>query len=278
VSVVDVFQIISAVATVATAGAAFAALKQWRKQIAGASDHELAKKLSAALRQVAIARVPTLRDLTWLTLEGVDGEVAKALASESLPHAASQLHAAIAALAALEGQVAVQWGDEMLALVEAIRVESSSLASYAEACADPARRNAFMTMLLSSPRDVAPTFTSGTYEKALNLLTKLAHDWLAVHVGREGAKAMSRQDLKARRKRVDDEIARLAEPERLAIAKRAADRAAEREQAALDRVIAAGGPEAYVRQLREQLDAEQRTDDEASKQLPEPEPPDTSSV
>ncbi len=244
--------LVGAAANVVMAGAALIALTLWRKQVAGASHHELAKKLSGALRQVAIARAATVKDLKWLQDEektDVDATVMKVLAQQSLESDAQQLSDAVDDLKALEGQVAVQWGDEMLELVELIRSESSTVAVHALVYLDPERRDTPVAQIvLSSPHAVAPTFTRGAYEKALDLYTRLAQEWLAVHVGRDGAKAIDAKELAARRKRVDDEVARLAEPERAAIAKEAAERE--------ERIAELGGPEALLRLVREQKAAE----------------------
>jgi hypothetical protein len=130
--VVAVVTVLGAPANIAMAVAAGFALTLWRKQIAGASHHELAKKLSGALRQVAITRDAALR----VGLQGVidrKNVIRSALAGQSLPDSVRSLDAALHELGPLEGQVAVQWGDEMLDLVAIIRMESAALLRHIDA-------------------------------------------------------------------------------------------------------------------------------------------------
>ena len=254
---VAVFTIIGGAASVVMAIAAVVALSTWRKQLAGTSHHELAKKLSAALRQVAIAREATLGDLRRVRkldpnqLNDSHGEQLFAYAMHTLKQDAEQLSNAATELRALEGQVDVQWGKTMQQIVEVIAVESAMLASIA--ATDPADRigRAAMGFIYASSDPIAPTVTGVAFEKALTDYTELAQQWLSPHVGREGAKAMSTEELLAKKRRVDDEVKRRAADERTAHIKTQA----EQEQATVDRILAAGGPEAYLEQMRKEYEA-----------------------
>jgi hypothetical protein len=237
-AVVDVFSIVGGIANVAMAVAAVWAFVAWRRQITGASDHELAKKVSAALWQVALLRGETLEHLGWLheLNEAEDGDPTpsyEARVRNVLLDSKRLLHKAVDELQALHGQVAVQWGDAMLDLIEVIRFESFKLVTaveielvgdgleeqYGDEEAE-VRRLAF-----STPDRVAPTFTGRTFAKAMGLYTALAQEWLAVHLGRKGARAMDEQELAAKRKLLDREVQQLAESERLALKRKRAGEA-----------------------------------------------------
>jgi hypothetical protein len=156
---------------------------------------------------------------------------------------------AIEALDALEGEIAVHWGDTVFGLVDVIRSESKGLFNYAAAELDPKFKGRVRGYLASAaPPGIAPTYTGRAFERALDLYTDLAQQWLAVHVGRDGARAMQDVELEARRKQVDAEAARLAEPEQLSRDNRAVEFAAWVEQH--------GGVATLARKIREELETE----------------------
>jgi hypothetical protein len=214
--VVAVATVLGALANIVMAVAAGFALTLWRKQISGASHHELAKKLSGVLRQVAITHEATLHDLQ--NFNDRKDVTRSALAGLFLPDNVRSLDAALHELGALEGQVAVQWGDEMLRLVAIIRTESVAMVRHidAELADTKDAKTIAMQILYNAPR-IAPTFVRGTYQRALGLFMRLVQDWLGAHVGREGASFMSTAELAVKRKRIDDEVAQLAEREQEAV-------------------------------------------------------------
>jgi hypothetical protein len=251
----DALGTVGALANVITAFAAVAALKLWRKQVAGASHHELAKKVSGALRLAAIARREVVEALRSLDDESEDlnRQIARALAPESVRRGGAFLGDAVEELEALEGQVAVQWGDAVLGLIVIIRSESKGLFNYAAAEYDPKIKDSPRGYLaIFAPPNIAPSYTGSAFSKALDLYTQLAQDWLAVHVGRDAARAMDADELDERRKRIDEEVVRLGEPERLTLDKEAAQRA--------KRIADLGGPLEMVRRYHEQRAAEEKAD------------------
>lgn len=215
-STIDIFSVIGVVANVIMAGVAGLALNTWRKQIAGESQHDLAKRLSGVLRQVAIARDEAIANL-GAVLEGESGMRGRAalIAETYLPDNARMLTDAVASLAALEGEVAVLWDEGFLTVIETIRVESSTLARYLTARVSGTEHlEDVMDLLQYSAPTVAPTFTLGTYKWELDELTKLAQQWLAPHVGRKGTRVTDAETISALRRGIRDEVLRRAEDER----------------------------------------------------------------
>jgi hypothetical protein len=111
-----------------TAVVAWRALNTWREQLAGGSQHDLAKRLCGALRDVQNARKATLCDVQWAA-DRLD-VIRAALGSQSLPGSVKVLKGAVQRLAALEGEVAVLWGEDVLALIGLIEGQSEALVKH----------------------------------------------------------------------------------------------------------------------------------------------------
>lgn len=215
-STVDIVSAIGVAANVIMAGVAALALNTWKKQIAGESQHDLAKRLSGVLCRVAIARDEAIVNL-GAVLEGESRRQVYAglIAETYLPENARVLADAVASLAALEGEVAVLWDEGAVAVIETIRVESSRLARYLQARVSGTKRLEDVVDLLQySAPTIAPTFTLGTYKWDLDELTKLVQQWLAPHVGRKGKHVTDSQTVSALRSRIRDEAVQRADVER----------------------------------------------------------------
>jgi hypothetical protein len=132
-----------------------------------------------------------------------------------------QLDAAIKNLAALQVEVAVRWGDTVLAVIEVIRSETAALAMYGSMITGPQVTDELRKFLFVWPIESArtPSVVGNSYVKLLDKYTTLADDWLAQHLGRDGTKSMTVVELKEHRRRIDDEIERLVEPEEAALLK-----------------------------------------------------------
>lgn len=225
------------VGTLVTGAAAFVAwraLNMWREQLAGQSQHDLAKRLRGALRDVQTARDATLHDLQWASNR--HDLMRAALGSRSLPDNVKVLDGAVQKLAALEGEVAVLWGDEVLALI--VRIGSQSAALTKHVLAEQAPINDLDKIgarIVYVAPDIVPTYTRGTYQVALDRLTALAQEWVAPHVGRAGARRMSTNDLAVKRKQIDEAIKVMAEKEKATVDEERAEAAVDAEaEAAAD--------------------------------------------
>lgn len=214
----SVVTVVGAIANVVMAYAAVAALNLWRKQIAGASHHGLAKSLSMALRQARLAREATLGNLRRVGSDGFDGQLARLFAPNWFSKDVQTLEAAATTLTALELEIGVHWGDVMVHLVRTIRSETSLLAAHAKSAFAPNMTEDMRVFLASWPSETgfAP-FTGRAFGRALDVYTDLAEKWLAVHLGHAGATPMSTEELELKCKQVDEEAARLAEPEKAAV-------------------------------------------------------------
>ena len=212
---VGVFNIVGSLANVAMAVAAGFAIVSWRKQIAGQSSHELAKKLAPLLRQASSHRADVLRSLRWYY--SWEPEAKPYILEKYLDPTAPKLHASTMAILDLEDLVHAQWGEEVQELIATIRGGNAQLAASIafmerEASEEEPSEVEVMRQLLSKPK-LAPTYTGPTYVRAMQLLTDLTQEFLAGHLGRAGAKTMSEEDVKKRRQQIDAEIAKLAETE-----------------------------------------------------------------
>lgn len=225
----DVVTTIGVVANVVMAVVAAMAVNTWRKQLSGESQHDLAKRLSRTLRQVAIARDEAVKNLgAVLDFEtGGDNRIGALFAGGYLETNGKTLDGATSELAGLEGEVAVLWDEKLLAVIETIRKESKTLARYlaARTAATNRSENVAELIVFGTPA-VAPTFTLGTYKYALDQLTNLAQLWLQPHLGRKHASFMEPAELGLKRFNIDDEVKRRAEVEKIKLEQLALEQAA----------------------------------------------------
>lgn len=187
----------------------------------GESQHDLAKRLCGALNDVQKARNATLRDMQWAADRRYT--LRAAIGSRSLPGSVKALEDAVPRLAALEGEVRVLWGDEVLALIVRIGFHGAELAKHVQ---PPYDSDKFARVVYWAP-DLAPTRTWGTYRTGLDKLTALAQEWVAPHVGRDGTRRMNTTDLAEKRKQIDEDIKVMAEQEKAAVDEELAEEEAE---------------------------------------------------
>lgn len=244
---VDIFVVLGGIANVVMAGAAVAALKLWRRQIAGASDHELAKRVSAAIWEMQVQRDRTLGDLaTFRDPAQRELPFFHELVRDPLEGHVKELSDAAKDLEALEPLIAAQWGDTVQDLFAAIRHSSQGLVAFATVELYPEQDGVELHRLACTFPHIAPTYTGPAFKKAIDAYTKLAQEWLGVHLNRAASRAIDDDSLSARRRGIDEEIKRLGEPEQAAANKL-------RERLADDaRAYARAQPQPQRRKKREQ--------------------------
>jgi hypothetical protein len=98
-------------------------------------------------------------------------------------------------------------------LFAAIRQNNHGLVTFVILELNPHQEGAPLHRVMCTFPPIAPTYTGAAYKKALDKYTRLAQDFLGVHLNRTASRSMDGEELTARRARIDEEITRLAEPE-----------------------------------------------------------------
>jgi hypothetical protein len=204
-----VFAGISALASLGTLIYAGVAVNTWRDQLAGASSHDLAKRVGLGLLKCTTHRRRLLSALSDHT------NAAGAHTARLVESGAEELIVAATELAALADEAELLWDPAATIMVMHVANESRALARYADALVDTTDEGPIRRRVYANPR-TAPSFTGRVFGTRLDKYSFALQMWLGSHLGRK--RGMTNDALWKMRSAIDEDFKRLALEEQAGLA------------------------------------------------------------
>lgn len=187
------------------------AVVAWRRQMLAQTSFDLARRVAGVMRELENARDDALFSIRRSIHSSKSSVMLASFRAVYLSECARHVDAvrsAADALARLEGEVTVLWAADMAGVdvLGTLRRDAQGLANYLQAERD---NNVFSKIAHVTTYD-GLYYCGDAFAHRQQQMTRLAQEWLAYHLGRDGARAMKPRDFSQRLAEITSTTRKLA--------------------------------------------------------------------
>lgn len=184
------------------------AVVAWRRQMIAQTSFDLARRVAGVMRDLENARDSALGSIRRSQTSSMLPSIQAAIYSSECARHVDAIRRPADALARLETEVTVLWAADLadVDVLGTLRRDAQGLANYLQAERDD---NIFEKIAHVTTQD-GLYYSGDAFSHRQQQMTQLAQDWLAYHLGRDGARAMKPRDFSQRLAKITSATQKLA--------------------------------------------------------------------